>query len=182
MVKVLKAQVVNLLILFKNFAKTQMIYQIWMKSLQKSNIKEMKCMQFLRKRTNIIVDTNLWISFLISRNFEKLDYLFTSRKVCLLFSERLFAEFLRVAGREKFRKYFSESVIDELSTKMKKVAKIVNTTSVQTQCRDPKDNFLLELAIDGKADYLITGDKDLLDLKTVNKTKIVKIEDFIKYF
>jgi len=98
----------------------------------------------------------------------------------LLFSERLFAEFIGIVSREKFRKYFSEDDINELSIKIKEVATIVQTTTVQTQCRDPKDNFLLELAVDGKADYLITGDNDLLVLKTVNETKIVKIEDFFR--
>jgi len=139
-------------------------------------------MLFHRKKTKVIIDTNLWISFLISHEFEKLDFLFSSGKICLLFSERLFAEFVGVAGREKFRKYFSESDIDGLSTKLKKVAIMVETKTVQTQCRDPKDNFLLELAIDGNADFLITGDKDLLELKSVNKAKIVKIEDFFKLF
>jgi len=109
-----------------------------------------------------------------------MDSLFSSGKICLLFSERLFAEFVGVASREKFRKYFSESDIHELSAKMKKVAKIIQTTTIQTQCRDPKDNFLLELAVDGKADYLITGDDDLLVLKTVKKTQIVTFGDFCK--
>ena len=134
----------------------------------------------LQKKTKVIIDTNLWVSFLISRRFEKLDFLFSSRKICLLFSERSFSEFINVVRREKFRKYFSKDDIDELSIKMKNVAKIVQINSVQTQCRDPKDNFLLELAVDGRADYLITGDKDLLELKTVDKTKIVKIEDFFR--
>jgi len=135
-------------------------------------------MLFLHKKTKVIIDTNLWISFLISREYEKIDFLFSSGKICLLFSERLFAEFVGVVHREKFRRYFSENDIDELSLKMKKVAKIVPTTSVQTQCRDPKDNFLLELAVDGKADYLITGDNDLLVLGTFKKTKIVTIAEF----
>jgi putative PIN family toxin of toxin-antitoxin system len=108
-----------------------------------------------------------------------MDFLFSSGKIGLLFSERSFAEFITVASRKKFRHYFSESDMDELSIKMKKAAKIVRTTTVQTQCRDPKDNFLLELAVDGKADYLITGDDDLLELKTVNKTKIVKMSNFL---
>ena len=131
------------------------------------------------KKIKIIIDTNLWISFLISNEYEKLDFLFLSEKVCLLFSERSFTEFIRVASREKFRKYFSEKDLNELSARMMKAAKIVHTKTIQTQCRDPKDNFLLELAIDGKADYLITGDKDLLDLKTIGKTQIVKIREFI---
>jgi len=137
-------------------------------------------MLFLNRKIKIIIDTNLWISFLISREYKKFDFLFSSDKICLLFSERLFAEFINVTSREKFKKYFSESDINDLSSKMKKVAKIIRTTTVQTQCRDPKDNFLLELAIDGKADYLITGDVDLLELKTVKKTKIVKVRDFYK--
>ena len=135
-------------------------------------------MLFLRKKTKIIIDTNLWISFLISGEYEKMDFLFSSGKIRLLFSERLFSEFIGVARRDKFRKYFSENDIDEISEKIKKVAKIIQTTSVQTQCRDPKDNFLLELAADGKADYLITGDNDLLVLKTFEKTKIVTMTEF----
>ena len=47
-------------------------------------------------------------------------------------------------------------------------------------CRDPKDNFLLALAHDGKADYLLTGDNDLLVMKKFGRTKIVKISEFLK--
>ena len=49
-----------------------------------------------------------------------------------------------------------------------------------TVCRDSKDNFLLALAKDGKADYLLTGDKDLLELKKFGKTKIRTISLFIE--
>jgi putative PIN family toxin of toxin-antitoxin system len=135
-------------------------------------------MLWRNKKTKIILDTNLWISFLISGEQRKLDLLFSREKISLLFSKRLYAEFIGVASREKFRRYFSENDIYELSIRIKKVAKIVNVKTIQTQCRDPKDNFLLELAIDGKADYLITGDHDLLTLKKIGKTQIIKIQDF----
>jgi predicted nucleic acid-binding protein len=49
-------------------------------------------------------------------------------------------------------------------------------------CRDPKDNFLLNLAIDSKADYLVTGDDDLLILDRVENTKIIKMKDFLEIF
>lgn len=42
-----------------------------------------------------------------------------------------------------------------------------------------KDNFLLELAIDGKAHFLLTGDSDLLDIKTIGKTSIIKVQNFL---
>ncbi|NOU18040.1 MAG: putative toxin-antitoxin system toxin component, PIN family [Bacteroidales bacterium] len=52
-----------------------------------------------------------------------------------------------------------------------------------TECRDPKDNFLLNLTIDSKADYLATGDKDLLVLKRIGKARIItlhKLEEILK--
>jgi len=48
-------------------------------------------------------------------------------------------------------------------------------------CRDPKDNFLLSLSLDGNADFLLTGDKDLLDLSKFGETYIVTIADFLQY-
>jgi len=45
-------------------------------------------------------------------------------------------------------------------------------------CRDDKDNFLLALAKDSNADFLITGDKDLLILKKFEDTSIVTIADY----
>lgn len=115
------------------------------------------------KPGKIILDTNLWISFLISKDFSKLDKILFSGKCRLVFSEELMQEFLQVAGRPKFRKYFSP---DDLET-IEEYADFVQVTTVTTECRDPKDNFLLSLAIDAKADYLLTGDSHLLDIRNM---------------
>ena len=48
-------------------------------------------------------------------------------------------------------------------------------------CRDAKDDYLLALAIDSKADFLITGDKDLLTIKQIETTKIISFKDFEIY-
>ncbi|MEZ4972860.1 MAG: putative toxin-antitoxin system toxin component, PIN family [Cyclobacteriaceae bacterium] len=47
-------------------------------------------------------------------------------------------------------------------------------------CRDPKDNFILSLANDGKANFLVTGDKDLLTIKKIGRTKIIGFSEFLK--
>ena len=60
-----------------------------------------------------------------------------------------------------------------------KFGKLVAVTTSVSICRDAKDNFLLDLAIDSKADYLVTGDSDLLELKEIQKTKIVIFSLFI---
>jgi len=56
----------------------------------------------------------------------------------------------------------------------------VDVKSNVNECRDAKDNFLLSLAKDGKADYLITGDKDLLTIKEFEGTIITNISGFRK--
>ena len=59
-------------------------------------------------------------------------------------------------------------------------ADFVNVRAEVNICRDPKDNFLLALSIDGNANFLITGDKDLLDLKKFGETKIISIAEFLQ--
>ncbi|MDR9408203.1 MAG: putative toxin-antitoxin system toxin component, PIN family [Balneolaceae bacterium] len=126
----------------------------------------------------LILDTNLWISFLISSNYEKLDELLVNKDSKLLFSQELLEEFLTVAGRPKLKKYISDEDLAYLLETIDEVAEFVNVTSEITKCRDPKDNFLLSLAVDGKADYLLTGDNDLLVLKKIGDTRIETISDF----
>jgi len=57
---------------------------------------------------------------------------------------------------------------------------LIKVKSAVKICRDEKDNFLLNLSIDSKADYLISGDNDLLVLKQIEKTKIITFTDFIQ--
>ena len=132
------------------------------------------------KRLQVILDTNLWISFLITKTLSKLDKHLQQGKMQLVFSEESFTEFLEVANRLKFKKYFTHSDIKELFEYMHQYGKIIEVESKVTICRDYKDNFWLELAQDSKADYLVTGDKDLLVLKKFGKTKILTFKDFIK--
>jgi putative PIN family toxin of toxin-antitoxin system len=128
----------------------------------------------------IILDTNLWISFLISRSFNKLDALLFSGNCTILFSRELLEEFLTVANRPKLRKYFTPSELKVLVEMLNEIAEFVNVKSNVNLCRDPKDNFLLALAKDGKADYLLTGDNDLLVLEKMGKTNIIKITEFFE--
>ena len=128
----------------------------------------------------VILDTNLWISFLISRKFDFIDDLLIEGKIKLIFSRELIEEFLAVAKRPKFEKYFSDDKVSDLLRFFDKYGKLIEVSSKIMECRDLKDNFLLNLAADSKADYLITGDSDLLVIKKIKKTKIISRTDFIK--
>lgn len=50
--------------------------------------------------------------------------------------------------------------------------------SIPARCRDPKDDYLLELALVSEADYLITGDKDLLTVEKIGSCQIVTAMEF----
>lgn len=128
----------------------------------------------------VILDTNLWISFLISKKFDFLDDLLIDDKIKLIFSRELIEEFLTVAKRPKFEKYFSDDKISDLLRLFDRYGKLIEVSSKITECRDLKDNFLLNLAVDSKANFLITGDSDLLVIKKIKKTKIITWPDFIK--
>ncbi|MFY9463843.1 MAG: putative toxin-antitoxin system toxin component, PIN family [Sediminibacterium sp.] len=132
------------------------------------------------KVSRIIIDTNLWVSFLITKDFTKLDEIIFSKQGILVFSQELLDEFIEVARRPKFRRFFSDSDIEEILETIEEYADFVKVQTPVKVCRDPKDNFLLSLAVDGNADILLTGDKDLLDLTKFGETTISTISDFLK--
>lgn len=127
----------------------------------------------------VIIDTNLWISFLITKNYAALDNLLLSKKITLLFSDELLREFMEVVSRKKFSQIINPNHVQSLLTVITDYSIFIEVNSSINFCRDDKDNFLLALAKDGKADFLITGGKDLLDLKEFGNTKIVTIANFL---
>ncbi|MEH6408295.1 MAG: putative toxin-antitoxin system toxin component, PIN family [Leeuwenhoekiella sp.] len=132
------------------------------------------------KSKRVILDTNLWISFLISNNFKAIDKLVNTGEITLLFSNELLEEFIDVVKRPKFRKFFSQKDIKALLELFDEYAELIEVSSDVDLCRDKKDNFLLNLSVDGTADFLITGDNDLLVIKEIRNTKIITYSEFIE--
>lgn len=130
------------------------------------------------KNKRIILDTNLWISFLISKKYNQIDTLIENNKINLIFSNELIQEFIEVTSRPKFKKYFSKKDIGRILNTFNEFGELINVESNLTICRDEKDNFLLNLAMDSKADFLITGDNDLLILEKIGSTKIETFSSF----
>ncbi|MGV3602792.1 MAG: putative toxin-antitoxin system toxin component, PIN family [Dyadobacter fermentans] len=131
------------------------------------------------KLQRVIIDTNLWISFLISGS-ERLEQLLLSGKVALIFSEELVSEFVSVASRPKFARFFDSQSIEELLTSIREVATFIVASSQIKLCRDAKDDFLLALALDSNADFLITGNSDLLEMQTIGRTRIITLTNFLE--
>lgn len=58
------------------------------------------------KKDRVILDTNLWISFLLTKDYAKLDRILTDKGLVILFNQELLNEFIEVARRPKIQKVF----------------------------------------------------------------------------
>jgi putative PIN family toxin of toxin-antitoxin system len=130
----------------------------------------------------VIIDTNLWISFLLTKQYAFLETLLIQKRVKLIFCSELLNEFIEVVQRPKLSKFFQQEDIENLIDIIDQYAEFIKIKSVIDVCRDKKDNFLLALAVDSKANFLITGDHDLLVIKKIGKTEIVTMSEFNTMF
>ena len=132
------------------------------------------------KKDRLVIDTNLWISYLLGLNFGSLTDSIQNRLIILLFSKELLDEFLVVAVRPKFNRYFTISDLEVLIYFIRYFAEMISVRAQLEICRDPNDNFLLALAIDGSASHLLTGDRDLLSISRIGRTRILRIKEYLK--
>jgi len=130
------------------------------------------------KASRIIIDTNVWISFLIGKELQNLKDLIVNDKVKIILTDQLINEIKLVTSRDKLKKYFDQDKVTELISLFDILADKVKLSKIDKICRDPKDDFLLALSKESKANYLITGDKDLLDIKVYGRTRIVTVRQF----
>lgn len=126
----------------------------------------------------VVIDTNIWISFLIGKTLSGLSEAIISGQVIVLFSNDLFSELIEVLNRPKFKKYFSAPAIEELIALLYEKVELIEIINHFNDCRDPKDNFLLDLAVSGHANYLVTGDADLLILNPFHGVEIISYQAF----
>jgi len=130
---------------------------------------------------NVVIDTNVFISALTGGiTTRKILTLLKAGKFKLIISEELLKEIIVVLSRPKFK--FDKNNLDRILRYIIRKAHIVFPEEKISICRDPKDNVVLECAVAGKADFIVTGDKDLLALKRFRKTSIISPRQFLKKF
>ena len=120
-----------------------------------------------RHPQRVVVDVNILISFLIGKRLGGFFSLLRNGEFVLLVSPPLLAELVDVAARPKFRKHFPLDFAHQLAITLTEAGEPVTVEAVSPTplSRDPKDDYLLMMARKGKADVLVTGDKDLLTLE-----------------
>lgn len=127
----------------------------------------------------VILDCNIWISFLLSRQDCLLRRMLMDTRFDIYICDELLAEIVNVARRDKIRKRVSEAELQQL---LKIIDAFCEKTTIdhiaESIIRDPKDLYLLSLAETIDADYIVSGDKDLTDLNQHLRTRIIKLADF----
>jgi uncharacterized protein len=122
----------------------------------------------------VIIDTNVLISRLLIPHSVAGRAVSRLIKITrLLASEDTLAELAQTIARDKFNPYVSLGDRQEFFRLYARLAEWVPISSTVRVCRDPKDDKFLELAVDGQAQMLVTGDKDLLALSPYREIRIL---------
>ena len=114
------------------------------------------------KKEVIILDTNIWISYLLSKKYHNLVKLILDPKIKVVSCENLVNEFKNVLQKDKFKKYIRQKEIDEAVKIHFKLCSFLEIESKTDELSDKKDNFLLDLYRKADASLMVTGDKQLI--------------------
>lgn len=133
----------------------------------------------------VLLDSNVYITYLLNPSGST-AFIFapeTLSKMTLLLPRQLLSEFLEKIETkdyliERINRHQLRQFLDVLDVFGEKVAPIEQ--EIPSVSRDPKDDFLLAYAVLGRADYLVTNDKDLLVLEKIDEMKIVTVHQFFQ--
>lgn len=128
-----------------------------------------------------VIDTNVLISaiFWPGKPKQLLNQV-RRRQITFLTSEVLLTELKQVLTRADKPFRLSEEKARRVLASIRDSAEVVLPHSTVTRCRDEADNRVLECALDGRADWIITGDTDLLELHPFEGIKITNVADFLR--
>jgi uncharacterized protein len=127
----------------------------------------------------IVADTNVYISGIFWPGLNRLVLnLARNEVVSLICSASVLRELSRTLQGKKFG--LSNVQVDTLlGDLLSYTLPVQEPPYSHPHLRDPKDNFICSLALKGRASYLVTGDKDLLVLKNIQKTRIRTAREFL---
>jgi uncharacterized protein len=127
----------------------------------------------------VVIDTNVFISAILGGRLGIIVEEWQAGKFTLIVSEAIAREYLTVISRPKFN-ISRREIINVTDYLLKTVEFVTPLESVTVVEADPTDNKFLEAALQGKVDYVVSGDAHLLDLKVFRDIPIVSAREFIE--
>jgi|SRR3989338_8160493 len=131
----------------------------------------------------VVIDTVVFVRSLINPHSRSGQIVFSHNKSYQLFlSEPVVKEILDVLKRPELTSKFKTLKQMDFNKILKILshAQAVEISSIPKASRDLKDNIFIATAIEAEADFLVSEDKDLLDLKKYEGVKIINTEAFLK--
>lgn len=142
----------------------------------------MKPRDLLAKMHNVVLDANVFVSFLLSHRapISTILDLWTRGELMVCYSTEILDELKMALNYPKIRKLVSNSESESLINAVKVLGILVIPAKTVEVCRDKKDNKYLEVCLESASKFLISGDKDLLALGEFEDTKIVNPGECLK--
>jgi uncharacterized protein len=128
----------------------------------------------MKARERIVLDTNTFISRLLiptSVPGKAVQKAITCADV--LFSEATIDELVDVLARPKFDRFLSVKDRQQFIRLLFQTIHVIPIVSIVRACRDSRDDKILEVGVNGRADLIVTGDKDLLTMKEFQHISII---------
>jgi len=127
----------------------------------------------------VAIDTNVLVSAIIDNGKHRLLLLKLLQEHIALLSPMILAELADVIIRDKFA--ITNSEVNRFLSSLTKTSKIIqDKPRFKIIIEDPDDDVILNAAYNGKADYIITGDKDLLTWKKFKNIKILNVPELLE--
>jgi putative PIN family toxin of toxin-antitoxin system len=131
----------------------------------------------------VVIDPNLLVSYLLTHRgpiAQILDVHLAHEDFTLLVCPQLLEELDRVLQYTKFQRYFNDETHLRFVALIAALGELVDIPDeLPRVVRDPNDDYLIACALTGEADFIISGDKDVLDLKMVESIQIISARYFV---
>lgn len=130
----------------------------------------------------IVIDTNVFVSSFFGGNPRKIIDLWKKEKITLCLSHVILDEYIDVLGRVGLK---DEAELEELLSLFSRGFNLIFTTKtpkIKIVKNDPDDDKFIECAVALKADVIVTGDKEVLNIKEYAAIRIFSPQQFLEYF
>ena len=130
-----------------------------------------------------VLDTNLLVSYLLTHRppiATLIDRHLAQDDFVLVTAPELLAELDRVLAYPKLQRYYADDERTRFVALVMALSEVVDLPeTVPRVCRDPDDDRVIACAVAGKADVIVSGDADLLNLEQVGDVRILTAAQFL---
>lgn len=135
----------------------------------------------MRISKRIVIDTNVFVSaVLLPLSIPRQAVDMALNDGIVLFSEITMSELTEVLSRSKFDEYVSREERMVFLGQLTGSSELVPVVQEVHECRDPRDDKFLEVALNGRADLIITGDQDLIAMNPWRGIAIVSPGEYLE--